>query len=143
MWPKTFAVIALLVSGGLVTACSGGASGAQGSPITIEAKQIKFSPGTLEVVAGQPVTLVLKNSDAIEHDFSVVEIEVEGEAEESGAEHDMAGMDEEPDLHVAAQGGQTGRLEFTPTQLGTYEFFCTVPGHKQAGMVGTLIVRER
>lgn len=25
---------------------------------------------------------------------------------------------------------------------GTYEFYCTVPGHREAGMVGTLIVTE-
>jgi uncharacterized cupredoxin-like copper-binding protein len=37
--------------------------------------------------------------------------------------------------------GQAGTLEFTPTKPGTYEFICTVPGHKEAGMVGALIVK--
>jgi uncharacterized cupredoxin-like copper-binding protein len=36
---------------------------------------------------------------------------------------------------------QTSTLDFTPTKPGTYEFFCTVAGHKDAGMVGTLIVK--
>ncbi len=29
---------------------------------------------------------------------------------------------------------------FTPTKPATYTFYCAVPGHKEAGMKGTLIV---
>jgi uncharacterized cupredoxin-like copper-binding protein len=31
-------------------------------------------------------------------------------------------------------------IEFTPSQPGEYEFFCSVPGHKEAGMRGTMVV---
>jgi uncharacterized cupredoxin-like copper-binding protein len=41
---------------------------------------------------------------------------------------------------VLTANGQTNQLEFTPTAAGTYEFWCTVPGHKEAGMIGKLIV---
>jgi uncharacterized cupredoxin-like copper-binding protein len=57
------------------------------------------------------------------------------------AGHEIGNMTTEPQLHVAAMMGQTGVLEFTPTKPGTYEFFCTVAGHKEAGMVGTLVVK--
>jgi uncharacterized cupredoxin-like copper-binding protein len=33
-------------------------------------------------------------------------------------------------------------LEFASTVPGTYEFYCTVVGHKDAGMTGTLIVKQ-
>ena len=36
--------------------------------------------------------------------------------------------------------GDSLNVEFTPSTPGEYEFFCTVAGHKEAGMVGTLIV---
>ncbi len=127
----------------LLAACAGASGGTPEGALTVAASQLRFTPETVEVVAGQPVTLVLTNSDSLEHDFSVMEIPLEGEAEAHGAEHDMSGMAEEPALHVAAQGGQSGALEFTPTQPGRYEFICTVPGHKEAGMRGTLVVRER
>jgi uncharacterized cupredoxin-like copper-binding protein len=42
---------------------------------------------------------------------------------------------------VAAAGGQSAMLEFTPSKPGTYEFWCTVAGHKEAGMTGTLVVQ--
>ncbi|MGI8801965.1 MAG: plastocyanin/azurin family copper-binding protein [Solirubrobacteraceae bacterium] len=38
------------------------------------------------------------------------------------------------------QGGATKKLVLTLAK-GTYAFFCTVPGHKDAGMQGTLTVR--
>lgn len=107
---------------------------------------LKFSVATLSVKAGQPVALVLKNEDTAQlHDFTIMKIPVKdvdaGNEAKGGDAH--AGMDMgsmEPDLHVSVQPGKTGRLEFTPTEKGQYEFFCTVPGHKDAGMKGTLAV---
>ena len=36
--------------------------------------------------------------------------------------------------------GQTGSVSFTPRAAGTYAYYCDVPGHKEAGMTGTLTV---
>jgi uncharacterized cupredoxin-like copper-binding protein len=44
------------------------------------------------------------------------------------------------DLHVAVEGGEEGILEFTPTKAGEFDVICTVTGHADAGMVGTLVV---
>ncbi len=41
----------------------------------------------------------------------------------------------------AVPAGQTTMLSFTaPSQPGAYQFWCDVPGHAEAGMVGELIV---
>lgn len=71
----------------------------------------------------------------IPHDGEVSE----GEAEMAG--HDMGNMDDQPEIHVAAPIGENNTIEFTPSEPGEYEFLCTVSGHKEAGMVGTLIVK--
>lgn len=55
--------------------------------------------------------------------------------------HDMGHMAETPDLHIAVKPGGTSTLTFTPTEPGEYEFNCSVTGHKEAGMVGKLIVK--
>jgi uncharacterized cupredoxin-like copper-binding protein len=53
----------------------------------------------------------------------------------------MGDMHDAPKLHVAAGPGAQAKLTFTPSRAGTYEFFCTVVGHKEAGMAGTLTVK--
>ena len=36
--------------------------------------------------------------------------------------------------------GESGRSEFIPSQEGTYYYICTVPGHREQGMQGEIIV---
>jgi uncharacterized cupredoxin-like copper-binding protein len=37
-------------------------------------------------------------------------------------------------------GNETALALFRPTESGAYTFYCGVPGHRAAGMVGTLLV---
>jgi uncharacterized cupredoxin-like copper-binding protein len=46
----------------------------------------------------------------------------------------------EYDLHFFARAGESSTLEFTALEPGTYEIFCSIEGHKEAGMIGKLIV---
>ena len=99
----------------------------------------------LEVKAGEMVEVTLHNEGVLEHDFSIMEIphtgDVMAEEPESGMEHDMSNLSMEPEIHVAAPVGESLSVAFTPSTPGEYEFFCTVAGHKEAGMVGTLVVK--
>ena len=36
--------------------------------------------------------------------------------------------------------GQTAKIRFVIDTPGTYRILCTIPGHAEAGMVGTLVV---
>ena len=57
-----------------------------------------------------------------------------------GAEHDIA----LPELHVASQRvvgpGASSTLVFRAADIGTFAYFCTVPGHRAAGMEGKVQV---
>ena len=106
--------------------------------VVINAHDIAYEAVTIEVAVGQPVKLTLNNTGVLEHDFSITDINVADVHEESTAHGHTAAN---ADLHVAAEPGTSATLEFTPTAAGTYEFFCTTAGHKEAGMVGQLIVK--
>lgn len=143
---RIFVVVFLLASAGLLAACSSAETDAVPmAEFTLTVTDIAYDVNQLEVVAGQPVRVTLRNNGVLEHDFSIMEMphtgEVMAEEAEGGmAGHDMSDMSMNPEIHVASPMGESLSVEFTPNTPGEYEFFCTVAGHKEAGMVGTLIV---
>ena len=127
------------------------------SPGTIVATDLAFQPKELKVALNQPQTVRLDNKGKLLHDWTVEKIAVTAVKESGSASHGMdgqggmggagmmPGVGNSPSggplaLHVAAGPGRAAEIEFTATQPGTYAFFCTVPGHREAGMEGTLIV---
>lgn len=112
--------------------------------ITLIATDIVYDQTALEGQAGRPIRLTLVNEGALEHDFSIMEIphsgEVMAEEMEQEMEHDMSEMALEPEVHIVTPSGGSATVEFTPSTPGTYEYYCTVAGHKEAGMAGTLTV---
>ena len=121
-------------------AACGGAASSSTAPKTVmlTLNEFQFQPAEITANVGQPIKLVLKNNGTVLHDFVSTDAMVEV-MEEHGAEHDMAGM--ETNMHAAVEAGQQSTLEFKATQPGTYTFYCTIAGHKEAGMVGKLIVK--
>jgi uncharacterized cupredoxin-like copper-binding protein len=92
--------------------------------LKVTATDLKFTPNQLTAKVGQPIKVVLENKGVIEHDISF-----QGKL--------VGGADQKSAM---AKPGQTVTLEFTPTAKGKFEFVCTVPGHKEAGMKGTITV---
>lgn len=135
-----FAVVILL-------AACGSTSATPSTPqsFAVTAKEFGFTPAQLTVTAGQPVELTFQNTGAVEHDWSVREIDLAGSPSATGETGDahMTGMHDARKLHVAAGPAGQSKLTFTPSKAGTYEVFCTVAGHKEAGMVGTLTVKAQ
>lgn len=146
---KSLIFLLLLALGAVTLVACGGESEPTPIPkaeLTLVATDLAFDKDRFEVMVGQPVKLTLQNEGALEHDFSIMEIphtgEVMSEEMEGGAEHDMSNMAMEPEVHVLSPAGGSHSVEFTPSQAGEYEFFCTVQGHKEAGMRGVLVVKE-
>lgn len=79
--------------------------------------QLKFQETTLTAKAGK-ITLDFSNPSAVPHNIAV-----------DGADG----------VSDTVQDGGTAELT-VDLPAGTYEYYCDVPGHRQAGMVGTLTV---
>ena len=145
MTVRTFK-LSIVVGAVLLSACSSNPAALE---LSLKATDFRFEPASMEVMAGQQVTVRMDNQGTLEHDFVIQEIPVEKTAAESEPEvgataaHTMDDMEIEPAVHMGAMAGLSSSVTFVPTKPGTYEYFCAVPGHKEAGMVGTLIVQER
>ena len=137
---KKIALVVLIFVAWALVACSGSSTPAV-QTISLEAVDVQFGATNFEVVAGRPIQLTFTNSGALDHDFTIAKIPVKDVTMtgEMGG-HDMGHMAETPDLHIAVKPGGMGTLTFTPTEPGEYEFNCSVTGHKEAGMVGTVVV---
>ena len=135
-------MVAIIAGALLLAAC---ASQPRLAEVTVVASEFKFEPASLEVPAGTLVRLTTQNTGTVEHDLSFLEIPMlqSGAASTPMAGHEMGNMEQAPQLHAAAMNGQSVTVEFTPTKPGAYDFFYSVPGHKEAGMVGVLTVTAR
>lgn len=90
---------------------------AESGDLRVTTEDLKFSPSTLEARAGDNAVFA-ENEDLFWHTFTIPELDVDLKLSEGA--HRRAEFDARP---------------------GTYEFKCTIPGHEQAGMKGTLVVR--
>lgn len=92
------------------------AEDAAGATLSVTAQDIKFAATEPSTSAGS-VTVELVNEGAAPHSFVI-----EGQ-----------------DFRIEAPAGETvtGTVELA---AGSYTFFCDIPGHRDAGMEGTLTV---
>jgi plastocyanin len=119
-------------SGGESQAEQGGAakeessSGGGGSSSTLKFEadpngELAYTSDSETAKAGK-VTVEFKNPQALTHDVAIED----SSGKEVGA------------TELIADGSDTTSVDLKP---GTYTYFCTVPGHREAGMEGTLTVK--
>jgi plastocyanin len=110
---------------------SGGAGGGKeegggggGSTLKFEADpegQLAYTTTEATAKAGK-VTVEFNNPQGLEHDVAI-----------EGPSGEEVGKTE-----LIAEGSDSTTVNLKP---GTYHFYCTVPGHREAGMEGTLTVK--
>jgi plastocyanin len=87
---------------------------------TLTTQNFAFAPAELHTKAGELVTLRLDNHDGYPHQFDLDAL----------------------NIHIPMPASQTALARFTPTQHGTYTFYCVLHTNKATGhgMIGSLIV---
>lgn len=127
MRTRTLTATVLASSLLLLAGCGGSDSQATPAPggdeqpsaggVSIVATEFAFDPEDLSLPAGVDTEVTLDNQGMVEHDITVDELDLEIYA---GATESVTRT-----VNVAA---------------GTYDFYCSIPGHRSAGMEGTLTV---
>ncbi|MBI4499279.1 MAG: hypothetical protein HY689_15435 [Chloroflexi bacterium] len=143
--PRPWLLLPLLSVLVLAAGCSSattvpGPSGTQTATLT--AQEFAFSPQEIVLRAGVPVRLTMVNEGKLEHDITALGLHNDGDVADT---HDMQGPGHTMEtmlpgmVHVSANGGGRAAVDFTP-RAGTFEFYCSIAGHREAGMRGILRV---
>ena len=100
-------------------------TGGGGGATEVGMTEFKFDPSDLEVTAGD--TISLSNDGKIPHNFTIVE-----GSDPLGGGAELAASDD-------VSPGDTGDLT-VDVEPGKYSFLCTIPGHAEDGMTGSITV---
>ncbi len=115
---RLFAFLVVLLAGLAVVTPLWGAP----APVAMTATEFKWTPKDVNVAAGD-VTFNVVNKGTVEHNFVV--------------EDPKGKVVKEVD---SIQPGKSAQVKVT-LKAGKYAIVCTVPGHREAGMVATLTVK--
>jgi FtsP/CotA-like multicopper oxidase with cupredoxin domain len=108
-----FAAVALIVKGG------GDDSVATGGTVAVELTEFAITPSAVQVAAGGSVQVT--NAGATAHNLTIRDTDI--------ATAELA-------------AGETEEVDLSSLAPGDYEIVCTIPGHADAGMTGTLTITE-
>lgn len=108
----------------------------------IEMTSFAYTPSVIEVGAGEVLEIAIQNAEPTLHDFTIDNIDADVHISYLGGtdQHQHQEPDRDADVHFALTVPASGVVHMKVDEPGEYEFYCSVPGHREAGMEGTLIV---
>ena len=105
-----------------------------------ESGYMLFEPDALHIESGSVIRFLISNLGGLDHEFFL------GSFNEV-AEHQQW-MREHPDMQhdnansVSIPSGQNAELIWEFSDMTNLEFVCLIPGHREAGMWGVIIVHD-
>lgn len=118
-----------------------GIAGDRGAARTVTIRMgddMRFRPGRIEVREGETVRFVVRNAGQVLHEMVI------GTPEElrqhAALMKKFPGMEHEEPYMTHVKPGARGEITWNFNRPGTFQFACLLPGHFDAGMVGTIVV---
>jgi uncharacterized cupredoxin-like copper-binding protein len=121
------------------------AAGEPGDPkkpartIEVGMTEMAYAPARIEVKRGEQIRFVIRNIGAADHEFLLA-------TTEENLKHGEA-MQKNPDMEHAEPNGvrlapeKSAEIVWKFTKAGTFEYSCLIPGHREAGMIGQVLVK--
>ena len=120
------AVVAAVTGAAVTSVLAGSATGGGGklaaAPTitgTVTAQNTKFGDSGLTITSGDVLGLFVINRDSSGHSFDI----------------DSLG------IHVSLAPNSATAVSVAPAAAGNLTYYCAIPGHREAGMVGTIVVQ--
>jgi uncharacterized cupredoxin-like copper-binding protein len=102
------------------------------------ANKLKFFPARVQLVAGKKYKLLLSNSSPQKHYFTAREFASNSWTQKVDAGNvEIKGAIQELELRP----NTTAAWVLVPMKPGNYQLRCTIPGHTEAGMTGTITIK--
>ena len=146
---KTLALAFLFVASAAVAA-EQTAFGIAGDPAKVSrtiaidmSDDMRYAPATVYLKLGETVRFVVANKGATMHELVLgtpKDIAHHAQAM-SKAPVGMAQHDHQMPSMVHVHPGSSGEIVWRFNRAGTFAYACLIPGHYEAGMKGTLVVR--
>lgn len=101
--------------------------------------KMTFTPTKVEVKTGEQVRFILRNNGELEHEFVLA-------STADNLKHAEA-MKKNPDMEHDDPNGKrlapkkSDEIVWKFTKKGEFEYSCLIPGHREAGMTGTVVVK--
>ncbi|WP_175506954.1 cupredoxin family protein [Bosea sp. CRIB-10] len=101
--------------------------------------KMAFIPDRIEVRRGEQIKLAMRNNGELDHELVLATLE-------ENLKHAIE-MQKNPDMEHDDPNAKrlmpkkTGEIVWQFTKAGEFDFSCLIPGHREAGMTGKIIVK--
>lgn len=101
--------------------------------------KMTFMPARLEVKKGEQIKFVLRNNGELDHEFVLATVAENLKHAEAMKKNPDMEHDDPNSKRLAPK--KTAEIVWKFNKIGEFEYACLIPGHKESGMVGTVIVK--
>jgi uncharacterized cupredoxin-like copper-binding protein len=101
--------------------------------------KMMFVPERVEIKRGEQIRFVLTNSGELDHEFVLATTEENLKHAEEMKKNPEMEHDDPNATRVAPK--KRSEIVWRFTRAGQFEYGCLIPGHREAGMTGTIIVK--
>ena len=121
------------------------AAGEPGDPkkpsrtIEVGMSEMAYAPARIEVKRGEQIRFVIRNIGADDHEFLLATTEENLKHGKAMAENPHMEHDEPNGVRLAPK--KSAEIVWKFTKSGTFEYSCLIPGHREAGMIGQVVVK--
>ena len=102
-------------------------------------KLMMFEPSTIEVRRGEQIRFVLTNDGNDDHEFMLATTAENRKHAEQMRKNPEMEHDDPNAIRLASL--KSGELLWRFSKRGEFEYACLIPGHREAGMYGKVIVK--
>ena len=121
------------------------AAGEPGNPkksartVQVEMSEMAYTPARIEVKRGEQIRFVIRNIGKEEHEFLLATPEENLKHGEAMKDNPHMAHDDPNGVRLAPEKSTEIVWKFTKT--GTFEYSCLIPGHRDGGMIGQIVVK--